>query len=614
MCGIVGVLYHDQQRKCSEQMLSRMRDFMIHRGPDDLGLYTDGNLGLGHRRLSIIGVATGHQPLSNEDDSLWIVFNGEIYNYKAIRNNLINKGHKFKSESDTEVILHLYEEMGDECVKELNGMFAFAIWDTKAKSLFLARDRMGIKPLYYASTDKAFLFSSEIKALFESDCLVPECNNEAVPEYFLFRSVAGERTLFKGVYSLLPGHTMRISGGNEKTKQYWTPYPDEINTSITYQQAQEELLFLLQDSVRIRMMSEVPLGTFCSGGIDSSLVTAVAAQEVSHPINTFSVGFYETEYDETGYARLVSARYNTDHHEIKLDNAEFADLLPGMIWHNDEPLNFANSVQIYAISKLAKDHVTVVLTGEGADELFAGYPRYQIPQLVAMLKKFPKLYIPILKLLYTLTGDHRFGKLLRSSRSTIRDALLFNSAPVTEEQLHDPLDMKVKASFPFREECLDKTYNLTNPVGQLSLLDQLTYLVSILYRQDKMSMGASVEARVPFLDYRIVELANSLPMRFKLGKGKRKRLVQDVAQSYLPREIINRKKSGFGVPLANWFKQKNGLGAMAEELSDDNTLENVFSSKEMSKIVAEHNSGKSDHSDIMWNLINFKIWKKTFQI
>jgi asparagine synthase (glutamine-hydrolysing) len=613
MCGIVGILYHDPQRKCLEEMLVKMRDLMVHRGPDDAGIYLDGSLGLGQRRLSIIGLTTGHQPMSNEDNSLWIIFNGEIYNYRTLKQTLLGRGHVFKSESDTEVILHLYEDMGEDCVHKLNGMFAFAIWDNRKRCLFLARDRMGIKPLYYAPTPKAFLFSSEIKSLFASDCISPECNDEAVPEYFLFRNVAGERTLFKGVHALLPGHSMKVSNGEVETRQYWSPFPEEINTRISFEQAREELSCLLHDSIKIRMMSEVPLGTFCSGGIDSSLVTAIAARQVSHPINTFSVGFHEAEYDETKYAQLVSARYHTNHHEIKLDSREFADLLPKMIWQNDEPLNFANSVQIYAISKLAKEHVTVVLTGEGADELFAGYPRYQIPQLVATLQKFPQFFIPLLKLAAKVTNDHRIEKLLKFSTSSIDDTILLNNASVDREYLINILNINDTANIPYRLESLNKAKSLPEPVSQLSLLDQLTYLVSILYRQDKMSMAASVEARVPFLDYRIVEFANSLPIHFKLKNGKRKLIIREIAQPLLPREIITRKKSGFGVPLSDWFKSDKGIGGVLKDISVEKWNNSIHIDKSfLNKILIEHNAKKQDHSELLWSVVNYSIWYKTF--
>jgi asparagine synthase (glutamine-hydrolysing) len=381
MCGIVGIVYKNQEKTVSETEVVGMRDLLVHRGPDDHGIFIDGNVGLGHRRLSIIDLSSGHQPMTNEDETLWIVFNGEIYNFQNLREDLLNKGHTFKTKSDTEVILHLYEEKGEDCPAALNGIFAFAIWDKKNRSLFLARDHMGIKPFYYSETRDAFLFSSEIKSIVRSGHVEARCNEKVIPEYFIFRHVSGQNTLFQGIKSLLPAHSMVFKDGEVQTKDYWSPFPREKERHISFDVAAEELSWLIQDSVKKQLISDVPLGTFCSGGVDSSLVTAMASRLVGRPINTFSVGFHENGYDETVYARMVSEQYGTSHHEVRLTNEEFTELLPRMIWHNDEPLNFANSIQIYAISKLAKKHVTVVLTGEGADELFGGYPRYLLPKM-----------------------------------------------------------------------------------------------------------------------------------------------------------------------------------------------------------------------------------------
>ncbi len=368
-----------------------MRDLLVHRGPDDAGSHIDGHVGLGQRRLSIIDLSSGHQPMTNEDGTLWIVFNGEIYNFQALRERLVGKGHQFRTRSDTEVILHLYEEEGPDCARSLNGIFAFAIWDSRDQSLFLARDHMGVKPLYYAVTDDALVFASEIKSIVNSGYVEPRCRDEGVFEYFVFRHVSGERTLYRDVNCLLPAHTLVLKNGDVRIRQFWSHYPERAEPPTSLAGAAEKLTTLIQDAVSMQMVSDVPLGTFCSGGVDSSLVTAFAARLTEKRINTFSVGFHEPDYDETQFARLVSKQYGTIHHELKLGNEEFADLLPTMIWHNDAPLNFANSIQIYAISKLAKEFVTVVLTGEGADELFAGYPRYLVPSLSHCLRQVARV-------------------------------------------------------------------------------------------------------------------------------------------------------------------------------------------------------------------------------
>jgi len=615
MCGIVGIVNNDLDRPCDRSTLVEMRDVMIHRGPDDEGLIIDSNVGLAHRRLSIIDLSGGHQPMTNEDGSLWIVYNGEIYNFQVIREELIKKGHVFKTKSDTEVILHLYEEKGPDCVKDLNGMFAFAIWNKKDRSLFLARDRMGIKPLYYAETKTAFLFSSEIKSLIKFDHLLCQCNDEAVFEYFLFRHVSGEKTLFKGVKSLLPAHTLLFRNRETKIRKYWSPFPTEPHNGLSFACAAEELSFLIKDAVKIRLMSDVPLGTFCSGGLDSSLVTAIAAQLVEHPINTFSVGFYETDYDETYYARMVSKQCETIHHETKLTNEEFSDLLPEMIWHNDEPLNFANSVQIYAISKLAKKHVTVVLTGEGSDELFAGYPRYYIPKLAV---KYQKLPLFIKKLLDNSTyffDDHRLRKLKEYSRYSSNDMLLYNSSVLSKDFLLNVLSKRFFETLSFRRQSIAKGNSLgLDPITNLTILDQQNYLVSILHRQDRMSMAPSIESRVPFLDYRIVEFANKLPIRYKMKHFQTKLILKRCARSYLPDEVITRKKSGFGVPLSKWLRESEGLGKLANLLYNDSTLPYYLEKKRLSEVISEHKKGLHDHSELLWTVINFQMWRQVFAV
>ena len=613
MCGICGIMYLDTDRVVQESVLTGMRDIMIHRGPDDFGSFIEGNVGLGHRRLSIIDLSTGRQPMTNEDETLWIVFNGEIYNFQDIRNQLLKKGHIFRTRSDTEVILHLYEENGEECPALLNGIFAFAIWDKSKRSLFLARDHMGIKPLYYAKTRDAFLFASEIKSIVQSGHLEARCNEEVIPEYFVFRHISGENTLFQSVKSLLPGHSMVFKDGEIRIREYWSPFPQEKVRHISFDAAAEELSWLIQDSVKRQMISDVPLGTFCSGGVDSSLVTAVAAGFAEGPINTFSVGFHENRYDETWYARMASEQYGTHHHEIRVTNQEFADLLPKMIWHNDDPLNFANSIHIYAISKLAKKHVTVVLTGEGADELFGGYPRYLLPKTSGWFEKIPSWLRGLIVRGGNFLGDHRLEKVDRFSEYSQTDRYLLNSAFLGRNVLSGVLHESPFHGFPYRQECFRKGEALSlEPVNLLSLLDQRNYLVSILNRQDKMSMATSIESRVPLLDYRIVEFANRIPSSYKIQLFRTKLIMKKVAESFLPRTIINRKKSGFGVPLAQWFREPTGMGRLLSEITTETKTENPIENDQLKKLVFEHKTGRADHSEIIWTYLNFWLWKKIY--
>lgn len=614
MCGIAGAIYSDYAREMQESIVLKMRDVMQHRGPDDAGTYVEGPVALAHRRLSIVGLSTGHQPMSTEDQSLYIVFNGEIYNYPNLKSEMQSLGYRFKTESDTEVILHLYSHYGKECVNYLNGMFAFAIWDQKNQHLFMARDRLGVKPFYYADTGESIVFASEIKSILEYPGFHRKCNKNAVYEYLLFRAVSGQHTLFEGVKSLLPGHHMTVHKGETRIEKYWDPYQKPLDNSITVVDAKDRLSNLLEDAVRIRLMSEVPLGTFCSGGIDSSLVTAIASQHIGEPVNTFSVGFHEAEFDETYYARKVSKQYHTNHHELKLNAHEFVELLPGLIHLNDEPLNFSNSVHIYALSKLAKEYVTVVLTGEGADELFMGYPRYQIPRIAESIKRVSLIARPLLNLASMVRNDHRLEKLSYYLKSDLDNIMLLNSATSRLESVCRVMHKNIPSNLLYRNSVLEATKNMDALLSRMSVQDQQTYLISILNRQDKMSMGASIEARVPFLDYRLAELANSLPAKTRIKGFNSKMLVKMVAEEYLPKEVIYRRKSGFGVPLAKWFRDDNALGNIMNDEINQGDYTEYLDKSELQKMFNEHRSGQADNSEILWTTLNFLIWKRVYNL
>ncbi|MEO5821006.1 MAG: asparagine synthase (glutamine-hydrolyzing) [Vicinamibacteraceae bacterium] len=610
MCGIAGLVYRDASRPCGADVVAKMRDTCTYRGPDDAGSYLDGPVGLGHRRLSIIDLGGGHQPMADPSGKNWIVFNGEIYNYRTVRDGLIAKGYTFKSHSDTEVILQLYADMGEQCVTAMNGMFAFAIWDSERRTLFLARDRMGVKPLYYADTSEAFVFGSEIKSIFASGYVEPRCREEAIAEYLMFRQVAGADGLFHGIKALPPGCTMTVRDGAVRINRYWSPRPPLDRPTLTYEDAKATLRDLLEDSVRLRLISDVPVGTFCSGGVDSSLVTALAARLKGDAVNTYSVGFDEVDFDESAYALMVAEKYRTVHHQLKVDSAEYSDLFPRMVWHNDEPLDFANSVQIYALSKLAKQRVTVVLTGEGSDELFAGYPRYRIPDLARMARYVPA---PLRRLAAAVWGDHRIEKLSRYASVTPDDALLYNSSYLRPEVVASVCERLLPAALEHRHEALRASAALgLDNIGRVSLLDQETFLVGILHRQDKMSMAASIESRVPFMDYRIVEFANRLPSEFKVRKGSPKAIVKDIAREVLPAEIVDRRKSGFGVPLAKWFRADSGLGARVAALPE-NPAAGVFNRAALARLVREHRAGERDHSELLWTALNLATWREAFR-
>lgn len=612
MCGIVGL--YNRDTACDSNVLAAMRDLISHRGPDDGDSFLSGPLGLGHRRLSIIDLAGGHQPMLTADGRFAIVFNGEIYNYKELQNELRLAGVVFRTSSDTEVVLQLHAYLGDAAVSRLNGIFSYAIWDAHERRLLLARDRAGIKPLYLCRSNRGIAFSSEIKSLFASGLVSPTLNEQHVGEYLIFRHVAGNQTLFKDVESLPPGHTMEIRGGIPSAPiQYWSVGSHVPAFTGNYNDAVDALDGALNKAVSRQLMSEVPLGTFCSGGIDSSLTTAIASRHAAKQINTFSVGFHEAAYDESEYARLAARSCGTRHHELKISEAEYAEMLPKLIWHHDVPLNFANSVHIYAVSKLARQHVTVVLTGEGADELFGGYPRYYIPRLLQAVHRIPEtLRSPVFSLLSKLP-DHRFRKLAHFARQSLRDVLLFNCTgtdPAVGRKLlgRSPLDLTAREAF-----LRLANDHSADPVSALATLDFQTYLVSILERQDKMSMATSIEARVPFLDNEIIDLARSLPMPFKQTLRHRKRVLKDVALRYLPAEIVHRRKSGFGVPLQPWFSGKGPMARLLEDSLNDEAITSLLDETSLNNLLTEHRLGYNDHSEVLWSALNLRLWRRTFQ-
>jgi asparagine synthase (glutamine-hydrolysing) len=613
MCGIVGLLLRDAP--CDTGALTRMRDLVQHRGPDDAGNHLDGVVGLGHRRLSIIDLGTGHQPMSTADGRYTIVFNGEIYNYRQLRAQLESQGVRFRTSSDTEVILELHALRGATSVTALNGMFAYAIWDRDARTLFLARDRAGIKPLYYVNGRRGFAFGSEIKSLFESGLVSPELDASHVAEYLLFRHVAGPRNLFRDVLALPPGHTMTVTEAETSAPASFWSLPDPFPTApIGYAEAIDALDAALTDAVGRQMIADVPLGTFCSGGIDSSLVTAIAARLAGRPINTFSVGFAESGYDESAFARMGSAACGTVHHEIRLDEARFAELLPRLVWHNDLPLNYANSVHIFAVSELARRHVKVVLTGEGADELFGGYPRYAVPQLVAALGRIPQTMRAPLAAMLRAAPDHRLRRIGAMAGRPLEDAIVFNATTI-EPRLVEELVAGLEAlpDFEFRRSRARSRTAGRSAFETAARLDFEAYLLSILNRQDKMSMATSLESRVPFLDNVVIDLAQSLPQTCKQTLRHRKRVLKDVARRYLPHAIVDRRKSGFGVPLREWFRGKGSVATLFDNVVAGGALTGLLDSAVLERLVREHHSGLHDHSDLLWGILNLGLWRDAFR-
>ena len=603
MCGITGLYLKDTA--VDPAVLTRMRDVIAHRGPDDADNFVEGPVGLGHRRLSIIDLGTGHQPMQTADGRFTIAFNGEIYNYRELKRELETAGVAFRTQSDTEVILKLHELHGDAAVARLNGIFAYALWDRQQRRLLVTRDRAGIKPMYYAATARGFAFGSEIKALFESGLVPRRMKREHVAEYLLFRQVAGPENLFAGVLSLPPGHSIAVADGKAGAPvAYWRPGVDVRPFDGSYAQAVDALDAALNDAVRRQMIADVPLGTFCSGGIDSSLVTAIAARHAGAAINTYSVGFDEPGFDESAYARLAARACKSDHHEIRIDEAQFAGWLPKLIWHHDLPLNFANSVHIYAVSVLAKQRVKVVLTGEGADELFHGYPRYYIPRLAAALDRLPGFLRAPVVALAGLLPDHRFRRLAQYARRTPGERLLFNASSV------DPATAGIDLGQAAQAGRWSHRRRLAGTAADVSALDFSTYLVSILNRQDKMSMATGLESRVPFLDNEIIDFAARLPVGFKQTFRHRKRVLKDVARRYLPAEIVDRRKSGFGVSLALWMRRDGPVSALLARVAADPRLAELLPGVALADVIAEHRAGRRDHSEFLWSALNLGLWRE----
>jgi asparagine synthase (glutamine-hydrolysing) len=612
-------------------VLERMRDVLKHRGPDDYGLFVGAGVGLGHRRLSIVDVAAGHQPMTNEDGSLHIVYNGEIYNHAEFRDELLARSHTYRTHCDTETILHLYEEQGARCVENLRGMFAFAIWDERRREMFIARDRLGVKPLYYICADDGSLFfASEIKALVAARALRPEINFAALPDYLANHATSGEETLFRGVKRLLPGHTMLWRDGRVEINKYWDVdfAKDESESEARRDEDYvEEWTELFRTAVRLRLMADVPLGMFLSGGIDSSAIAAVMSGMVAEPIKTFSVAFNEREANELDYARLVARAFKTDHHEITISPEQFFAALPRMIWHEDEPVAHPASVPLYFVSRLAARHVKVVLTGEGSDETLAGYDRYRktVYNLALGARYHRWTPAPLRGALGRyLMGGRRASGLRQKLRRTFLclppeiESIYFDNFAVfpraMQRGLLTPDTMERTGSFdpymnmrPYFEGANARTL-----LDRLLYADIKTYLHELLMKQDQMSMAASIESRVPFLDHKLVEFTARLPERLKLRGWTTKYILRRSMQGTLPDVILKRRKMGFPVPLASWFR--GPFRPIVEDyvLGERALSRGIFDAGFVRRLVAEHQARARNHSERLWALLNFEMWMRQF--
>src|SRR5690348_9062683 len=554
MCGICGFAFSDTGRPADVDRLVRMRNTIVHRGPDGVGLHASHGVALGHTRLSIIDVQGGAQPLSNEDETVWVTFNGEIYNYRELSRELMHRGHRFRTHSDTEVLVHAYEEYGPSFAARLNGIFALAIHDARRRRTVLIRDHFGIKPLFYTVTSEGLFFGSEIKAVLAGAEQPAIARRESLAEYLTFRYVAGHHTFFDGVHRLLPGHLAVFENGTLRLHPYWEPPAGAPDTAMSLDEATELLRGHLDRSVEAQMMSEVPLGTFCSGGIDSGLVTGFAAHHSPHRLHTFSVGFDDRAWDETPLARATATRFDTEHHVITAQPVEFPTVLARLVWHNDEPLSHPNSVPLYVLSQLARRHVTVVLTGEGADELFGGYPRYQIARIRRAFERVPSPARRGLAALASYAPGHRAHRLAAQLRLDFSDSLIFNSVYVDPALVQTLVGIPIEDALDQRRSLLAKTMIPDDPVATLSRYEMLTYLGCALDRMDRMSMANGLEGRVPFLDVPLVEWGWRVASSLKLRRGGQKRVVKALGAQMLPPTVTRAPKSGFGLPLSDWFR------------------------------------------------------------
>ena len=628
MCGIAGVVQF--RSDANPEALRRMCAAIVHRGPDDDGIYTQGGVGLGMRRLSIIDLATGHQPISNEDGTVWIVFNGEIYNHLAVREKLLARGHRYTTNSDTETIVHAYEEYGRDCVHHLRGMFAFAIWDTRLRKLFVARDRLGIKPLYYRITPENFLFSSEVKAILAHPGVRPEFHRAGLPEYLAFGYLSGEETFYAGINKLMPGHTLELEeDGTLRIDSYWDlPQDghdkDEDKPESYYIQTYRELL---EEAVSSHLMSDVPLGVFLSGGIDSSVVAALMTKIRRAPVETFSVGYEEETYSELSYARQVARHLNSTHHEVRLGRQEFFDLLPKLIWHEDEPIVWPSSVALYCVARLAHDRVKVVLTGEGSDETLAGYSRYAFTLKNISLNRAYKNMLPgvirrgIQRSIASSPWMHATLRRKLSHTFLAHDVNSWSSfyfdnffSAFSEKDQADLLSedfiRESREGAAYKNVVEYWEHSSGELVQRLLYTDIKTYLVELLMKQDNMSMAASIESRVPFLDHVLVEFTRRIPQRHLIKGLAGKQILKKGVEDLLPHSILYRPKLGFPTPWSSWLSGSQ-LNVIQDTLLEPRTLERgLFKRAAVERIFNEHRAQYRDHYDRIWRLLNLELWHR----
>jgi asparagine synthase (glutamine-hydrolysing) len=611
------------------EAVERMRDTMVHRGPDGEGLFCEPGVGLGHRRLSIVDVARGAQPMASDDGRLQLIFNGEIYNHPQIMPELQQSGVRYHTHCDTETILRLYERDGKAMPLRLRGMFAFAIWDRTTRELFLVRDRFGVKPLYYIHLeDGTLIFASEIKAILASGEVRAALNVQAIPDALANYAPSGEETLFAGIKRLPAGHALTWREGRVEIRPYWDLHFRTVELDGQSDAALiDEYRERFREAVRMRLMADVPLGMFLSGGIDSAAITATMSQLVDEPIKTFSVAFAEREANELSFARLVAERYRTDHHEVTVTPDDFFAALPRLIWHEDEPIAHPSSIALYFVSRLAAERVKVVLTGEGSDETLAGYNRYRVTLFNRRLGRPYEAALPRAMRAAVRHGIDTLpqgGGLRRRLTRTFLylpadlDTLYFDNFAVfgrrrQQDLLEPAVAQQLRGVDPYAaaHAALART-DAPTLLDQLLYTDTKTYLHELLMKQDQMSMAASIESRVPFLDHPLVEFASSLPQRLKLRGWTTKYVLRQAMRDLLPAEILSRRKMGFPVPVGAWFR--GAFRGIVDEfvLGERARARGLFQRDAVQRLVENHQAGREKHDERLWMLVNWEIWQRIF--
>ncbi len=625
MCGIIGFVNLDQQQPANERIARAMNQAILHRGPDDEGFYVNANVAMGMRRLSIIDLAGGHQPISNEDGSVWVVFNGEIYNYQELRQGLLARGHQLRTNSDTETIVHLYEDYGDDLVQHLNGMFGFALWDERRQRLLIARDRMGEKPLYFTQTDSAFVFASELKALVEHPSVQRRINLLALRKYLQYEFVPSPHTMLEGVQKLPPAHRLIYETGQWRTERYWQISYGGERLKISEDEAAEEVRHRLREAVKIRLVADVPLGVLLSGGIDSSATAQLACEAAGNRVKTFSIAFEEKSFDESSYARKVAEQLGTEHYEKRFTERDMLDIVPEIPRLLDEPLGDGSLIPTFLLSKFTREHVTVALGGDGGDELFAGYPTYgahRMARLYQMIPQFVRsgLIEPAVASLpvstENLSFDFKAKRFVRgaSHGAGTRHTIWMGSYDARQQR--ELLKPEILAACP-DEQVFDEVlgYDRVNGNGNIDLVERMmkldaTHYLSecVLFKVDRASMAASLETRAPFLDHTFIEFVQKLPVEMKLKGFTGKYILKKAMRGRLPDEIIDRPKKGFGMPVAKWVKGE--LRGFVRDIFAPDRMKRrgLFNVDYVQRLLDEHERGVADHRKLIWTLLMFEMW------